>query len=634
LLDAYQKLIKYRCFDIDDAVGQLVGVITQTPYDIYVARTQYDLRGQRVSESSPQSLQQASALPLERKTYDDAGRVIKVLRYFAPNSYTYINTPGNTPVQGSTAGLLESSETYSYDADNRITLLVQKNRKANWAESLQGGLTLMNDPTWRSGQTTSESWLTERQEVLYSAADGSNGYDGAGRLVTYRFAVLPNGLPANGYTHTYTYTYEGRDSYLEKTVTGVSNNNNFKSGSTTSYYDAYGRRVAIYETDYSKRPTPQLRYFGYNGDGQMISRRDGNATLTTFSQSGGDGAPRVNGEGLIEYPENPIGHIVDDQAWQAMSNAQRAAILAQQKTHRYHYANGQQLAETTSSGQLEVTKFLTNFSSSTAGTQRITVQVGDTLQSIAQRVYGNSSLWYVLAAANGIGNEELAEGTQLSVPEVKTNQNDASTFQPYNPAEITGPTTPDLPFVAPPKPSGCVQIIMIVVLVAVTVFTAGAASLALSASAQGIGFGAAVTAAGGVGSIFSAGLGVLAGGAIAASTAGTVALAGSTAAATIAAAFAGGVVGSIASQAVGSALDSNVHFSLRSALSNGLTTAVSAGIGSALQGASWAQGAKPGALSTSARVVQGVGNYAGGVVANAAVGKDTNFSWAGVALLR
>nr|WP_246455233.1 LysM peptidoglycan-binding domain-containing protein [Thermomonas brevis] len=58
---------------------------------------------------------------------------------------------------------------------------------------------------------------------------------------------------------------------------------------------------------------------------------------------------------------------------------------------------------------------------------------GDTLQSIAQRVYGNGSLWYVLAAANAVTDAELVAGSTLKVPSVKTTANDATTFKPFDP---------------------------------------------------------------------------------------------------------------------------------------------------------------------------------------------------------
>jgi len=37
-------------------------------------------------------------------------------------------------------------------------------------------------------------------------------------------------------------------------------------------------------------------------------------------------------------------------------------------------------------------------------TGRATVSAGDTLQSIAETLWGDSSLWYLLAEANGLGD--------------------------------------------------------------------------------------------------------------------------------------------------------------------------------------------------------------------------------------
>lgn len=45
------------------------------------------------------------------------------------------------------------------------------------------------------------------------------------------------------------------------------------------------------------------------------------------------------------------------------------------------------------------------------------MQAGDTLQSIAQNVYGDANLWYRIAAANGLsGSGALAAGTSLILP--------------------------------------------------------------------------------------------------------------------------------------------------------------------------------------------------------------------------
>jgi nucleoid-associated protein YgaU len=65
-----------------------------------------------------------------------------------------------------------------------------------------------------------------------------------------------------------------------------------------------------------------------------------------------------------------------------------------------------------------------------AATRQYPVQSGDTLQSIAQAAYGDSSLWYRIANANGLsGNEDLRVGQTLNIPtKVGDTHNNASTY--------------------------------------------------------------------------------------------------------------------------------------------------------------------------------------------------------------
>ena len=107
------------------------------------------------------------------------------------------------------------------------------------------------------------------------------------------------------------------------------------------------------------------------------------------------------------------------------------------------------------------------------GASRVQVQSGDSLQGIAQRVYGNSSLWYVLAAANALaGDSELIAGTQLRVPEVGVSKNDASSFKPYNPNEIVGSTSPGLPYIPPASSLSCKQTLILIATTIVRVVAA------------------------------------------------------------------------------------------------------------------------------------------------------------------
>jgi hypothetical protein len=214
-----------------------------------------------------------------------------------------------------------------------------------------------------------------------------------------------------------------------------------------------------------------------------------------------------------------------------------------------------------------------------------------------------------LADANGLQSDaSLVAGSSLTVPEVKTSSNDASTFKPYDPSEITGPTAPSLPYIAPPN-AGCNVLSVFIMAVVAAVVMTYAPILAEQLPA----FGAAI---GGTGTFGGLTLG--------------------------AAATASAIVGAGAS-AVGNGIVSLLgegSFSWRQVASDGLAAGLAAGLSQVLAGLG--RGAGTGAtyqtaasgtreLTTLGRTLQGVGNYAGGVVANAAVGRDTDFRWSAVA---
>ncbi len=104
------------------------------------------------------------------------------------------------------------------------------------------------------------------------------------------------------------------------------------------------------------------------------------------------------------------------------------------------------------------------------------VRTGETLQGIAQAAYGDSSLWYRIAEANGLeSNDDLRVGQTLTIPNrVGTISNNNTTFKPYDPSRIQGDMTPTLG--APEGKDGCGgfgQVLMVVVAVVVTFYTIG-----------------------------------------------------------------------------------------------------------------------------------------------------------------
>lgn len=185
-----------------------------------------------------------------------------------------------------------------------------------------------------------------------------------------------------------------------------------------------------------------------------------------------------------------------------------------------------------------------------------TVQAGQTLSGIAQALWGDASLWYLLAQANGLTSENsVTAGQVLTVPAQVTNfHNSASTYKPYDAAKAIGDVAPGAP--KPPKKNCFAMILIAVVAIAVAmIVTAGAASIfagqGLSAMGSILGAMTGGAAAGGVG------IGAwVAGGAI------------------------GGAIGSIASQGVGIALGVQSKISWKGVALAG----IGGGIGGAFQG--------------------------------------------------
>ena len=159
-----------------------------------------------------------------------------------------------------------------------------------------------------------------------------------------------------------------------------------------------------------------------------------------------------------------------------------------------------------------------------------TVREGETLQSIARAAWGDATMWYLIAEANGLsGAEPLAAGTTLIIPPKVTNlHNNSDTFRVYDPNKALGDNSPTQ--VAPPRASkrggGCGmlgQILLIAIAVAITIILkvpvtsllvggpigAGATAAAAAAGTFASIAGAAVTGA--IASAVSQGIGVVTG---------------------------------------------------------------------------------------------------------------------------
>jgi LysM repeat protein len=230
------------------------------------------------------------------------------------------------------------------------------------------------------------------------------------------------------------------------------------------------------------------------------------------------------------------------------------------------------------------------------------VREGDTLASIAANLWGDSSLWYKIAEANGLtGQSTVAEGQVLNLPTgVNKSTHNAKTFNPYDPNDVVGDTSPTP---AQPKPKkakcgGIGTIILVIIAVVVTIYTAGAAAGVMGALANGAAGGVLSGAMAGGAAAFTGGLGaaVVAGGG-----AGLVL---TTAGAAVAGAI-GGAMGSIVSQGIGVATGIQDKFSWNAVGMAAVGGALGAGSKLGVGGKSWVAEGLRGAVRNVA--TQGIG---------------------------
>jgi len=191
-----------------------------------------------------------------------------------------------------------------------------------------------------------------------------------------------------------------------------------------------------------------------------------------------------------------------------------------------------------------------------------TAQQGDTLSSIAGQLWGDESLWYLLADRNGLsGDVQLKQGELIRIPNVVANTRYTSeTFKVYSEESIlgykhSGRLEPEYTFeIQEVRPKdrcgGFLKVIVIIVAVVVTYITAGAAAAPVAAA---------------VGTVLGASATLIVSGAIV----GAVAA----------------VAGSVASQLVGIGLRVQDKFSWDAVATAAIGGAVSGGLGEYLSGA-------------------------------------------------
>ncbi|RIX79080.1 putative adhesin [Acidovorax cavernicola] len=498
-------------------------------------------------------------------------------------------------------------EEYSYDNLNRLTTTVRdgalvESRGYDGANrvisSTPGGLGVdyVNLHRWyrgtngtdalqgRSSQYDRNGRLIHQAttEYMVSASAVNYTYDNEGNALSYLVADTLN----QTFTNT-AITVERAEGY--RTATSLSVTTKAATGALLSQgvlgysYDANGHLRST--GDIGQIAQPDLRTHNF------ISDANGNALYAYYAY---EGTPdkRVNGQRQMVVNGEVLGRfgLMTDNRFDGTPLAPNGLIFTPQSDFSFGYQpiNG-------------------NYPAGTPGSY--SVGVNDTLQTIAKGAYGDSSLWFLIADANGLSsNADLRAGQVLRIPAATSSANNVNTFKPYDPSKVAN-DSPTMVAAPQAEGGGCGavgKIIMVVVAVVATIFTAGVAMAGIGAS---------------FGTIMGAGTFAVTGG-----LAGAAATGGILATSSLAAAMVGGAVGSIVSQGVGIAIGAQDSFSWKGVALSAIGAGVSSGVGSAL-GPVTSTGfdkvlALAGRGAIASAVTQGI---------SVATGLQNSFSWRGVA---
>ncbi|WP_322081162.1 LysM peptidoglycan-binding domain-containing protein [Burkholderia sp. BCC1972] len=490
------------------------------------------------------------------------------------------------------------TERYTYDANgylatqsvNDIVVQERKNdllgrvtgfveRDANTGQQVTG-----IDRTWDADGMISQ----ERDNLHHATSAYTRMADGT----LTKVETTPD--DASETRTTSAYAYEWWDSAKQSRVTVQASNPNapgWKPATSYFNYDANGNLKSTYD-DGGNDPG-KARAFQYWTDlrGQ-VQRRDELTGVTVGTDGRIMGAAGDRKHNYYYLNGNRVGNQGNDGIDQIDYMQELAGKLGKGNENQYR------VFTPISAADFDENYMAINGTYPAASAGQWTVRAGDTLKSVASALWGDSSLWYILADANGLkSTDELRPGQLLTVPNKVTNvHNTATTFKPYDPGLAIGNTQPTLPAPPPPPgPGGCggfMPIIAIIVAAVATVITAGAAAPALGATATG--------------GLF---------------TTGVSALTGSLGAAGFGAAAIGGAAGALASQGVMIAAGEQHGLNLNSITLGAVAAGLTAGIGAAV-------GAPANALSAAAQgAMRSVATQGIGVV----TGLQDRFDWKGVA---
>jgi YD repeat-containing protein len=487
-----------------------------------------------------------------RMTYDAAGNIATATRmeYDALQHYRYQYTEDNQLEVIQKNGI--TLETKMYDEAGRVI-------QEHLFDGL-GNIAEQHIMTFEDGAVAAQSmrnrWGAEVSKTLYQ-------YDAAGNMLEYSTRTNAVGKsPGSSISHHYCYTLgEGYEQSVDDATLSVDGYQT-TYGKNTRVYDVNGQLSQTIDTPSGGNGQHATSYWVSAIEG-IKGREDSSGQVNYLSVAG-----KTLGDLWLEQTGlqhlNIYGGFTPSGSQQKASNIDSLHAAFTSGT----YASLQKFLGRAAPGVADGT--LPEATQNNLGSY--TLQAYDTLESVAFQIYGDSSLWYVIADANGVSDRNaragsaggLQVGQRLNIPALARSAHHSSkTRAVLNSSQMLGNISATTPIPMPPASpmkhhSLIASIVVAVACIAATIFTAGLIGVIAGVS-------------GGSSSLFAIGAGVLKG--------ASFGLAG-----TMAAGFSAGFVGSLSSQGIANALNMQKGIDFKSALISGLTLAATSGIFKALGG--------------------------------------------------
>lgn len=494
-----------------DALGRMVSLTNKDAAGAVIATLsqQYDLSSniRRTQATYPNLVAGGTKSSDKWFTYDAMNRMVVADGGFSGAAIVYKDVTGASSLSYDLAGNRKTkqvkyrdydpdsglsynvtlTETYTYDANNQLTNIstpndggttytttitrdgmgrVTRYTEANPSFVLQDRYNIVYNAR---GQVTSE-WSSQRKGTDTFLNKVTNTYNSTTGMQTssvsdnYKNGVDSGALDTS-MTNGYVWYDEGKQLSTSYDRDTDSSSNSIY---TTNYvYDGLGRLQRALINDGINRTV----HFAVTADEQILLRDVNNSGANDPE----DHHIFINGRQVGEWTSDD-GKNIDNLDYETAITNNTLTSTGGTKFYR----GGSAVA----GGEFGTSTF-TPFNPLTVGSGQnastYTVKGGDTLQGIAASLWGDASLWYKLGEANGLSaGAALVAGQTLSVPVgVVKNSNNASTFNPYDPARATGDLSPTTN--KPPKKNKCGmfgQILVAIVSVAVTIIAAPLGPLA------------------------------------------------------------------------------------------------------------------------------------------------------------